>query len=790
MALDCVSAAINTLVPKQFSAKVIAQLTANGSKSEAKTVRHINFVKQAVDPGGRVDGFIPQKRKASGKHVAKKKKARRTRNKFRLSRTSVARRVTRLGAKVLKQKAEYLARCRYVGIIVDEGNNFSGSCPLYLSTISCDPEFNWRIMFIGQANCAGRKDGRSIYDLVKQIFVDAGMEHIYRKQIFSAGTDGASVMRSTWHHSGLDCHGLTGTSFAAFMKRDLKEHMDFWHCLCHQFNLSLNEALDYCDNLKLYWIPHLRMCYCEFKRSSNNRGVYKNLYETLKEADKSFDWKMFFPALFCFTRWLGVQTCAAIMVGKSNRVLMKMYVQSLRDRDFGPRAFDPFKYRRRRNVRDAADAGADDRDGDDYSSEEEEVRRVQRAIAEGRLEEDEYARQPRLFENVEEAVASFPEQAVMVVADDFDVGNVDAGKLKKKNLLNQNVGLTDLNLGRSAYISGALIPYKVLVESLQGSAMPEQHLAARRIRQYHMVMQSSWIGSKDVEPMFACRAFDDWIAEMLGKGKHALVKLVKRECRAFCSVMVASIRRRLSSTWNHIQALELIDPLGPDLQTHATPAVWEALRDLCRRRGLNFHNCQQQIVRLRGEARDLDQDSRAMIRMDLCGYMRDRHLMFAMTATQSPTADYDELCEVVFSIPLTSSFVESLFSKMLYNQSKIRSRLADSRLSAILHLHDSSLPDPEVCLPASSVLKVLIPRSVRDKLQMNSNVGQRVCCVFEDGERYHGEVTKVIFHDIHAQYMYHVVYEDEDEADYWRHELEFIKCRCDMRSTDTESDSN
>ena len=127
-----------------------------------------------------------------------------------------------------------------------------------------------------------------------------------------------------------------------------------------------------------------------------------------------------------------MQTCAAIMAGKSNRVLMKMYVQSLRDRDFGPRAFDPFKYRRRRNVRDAADAGADDRDGDDYSSEEEEVRRVQRAIAEGRLEEDEYARQPRLFENVEEAVASFPEQAVMVVADDFDVGNVDAGKLKKK----------------------------------------------------------------------------------------------------------------------------------------------------------------------------------------------------------------------------------------------------------------------------------------------------------------------------------------------------------------------
>ena len=117
---------------------------------------------------------------------------------------------------------------------------------------------------------------------------------------------------------------------------------------------------------------------------------------------------------------------------KSNRALMKMYVQSLRDRGFGARAFDPFKYRRRRTVRDAAAAGADNRDGDDeYSSEEEEVQRVQRAIAEGRLEDDEYARQPRLFDTVDEAVLSFPEQAAMVAADDFDVGNVDAPKSKK-----------------------------------------------------------------------------------------------------------------------------------------------------------------------------------------------------------------------------------------------------------------------------------------------------------------------------------------------------------------------
>ena len=74
MALDCVSAAINTLVPKEFSAKVVAQLMANGNKSEAKTIRHLNVVKQSVDPGGRGEGYIPQKRKASVNHVDDKKK--------------------------------------------------------------------------------------------------------------------------------------------------------------------------------------------------------------------------------------------------------------------------------------------------------------------------------------------------------------------------------------------------------------------------------------------------------------------------------------------------------------------------------------------------------------------------------------------------------------------------------------------------------------------------------------------------------------------------------------------
>ena len=75
-------------------------------------------------------------------------------------------------------------------------------------------------------------------------------------------------------------------------------------------------------------------------------------------------------------------------------------------------------------------------------------------------------------------------------------------KMRQKlgeNPLNPNVGLTDLDDGRSAYLSGVLTPYKVLVEPLQRSTMSEQHLAGRRIRTFYMVMQASWVGTKDTE---------------------------------------------------------------------------------------------------------------------------------------------------------------------------------------------------------------------------------------------------------------------------------------------------
>ena len=114
------------------------------------------------------------------------------------------------------------------------------------------------ILILFQADSSGKKDGQSIWQLTKEVFVNAGMLEIYHK-IVSVSTDGASVMRSTKDFAGLDCKGTEGRAFSAFLKQDIKGDLDFWHCLCHQFNLSVNDALNAIPALKLYWMPHVRI---------------------------------------------------------------------------------------------------------------------------------------------------------------------------------------------------------------------------------------------------------------------------------------------------------------------------------------------------------------------------------------------------------------------------------------------------------------------------------------------------------------------------------------------------
>ena len=164
MALDCVSVAIATIFPEEANTKVVNELSVSKNKSHRQVsamLRQINHLRSHVDTGG------AQKRKTSiGKEAERTKRSR-----FRLHRTTVSKRVSKLGDNILIQKHKYLLTCPYIGLIIDEGNNFARSCPVYAAVISCDSEFNWRVQFIGQEDCEGRKNGEAIYKLVKKNFL-------------------------------------------------------------------------------------------------------------------------------------------------------------------------------------------------------------------------------------------------------------------------------------------------------------------------------------------------------------------------------------------------------------------------------------------------------------------------------------------------------------------------------------------------------------------------------------------------------------------------------------------
>ena len=155
-------------------------------------MKRLQHVSTLVDVGG----AVPAKRKADDSPVSRPKRSR-----LRLHRTNVAKRVRRIGDRIKTLKGEYLSKCAYLGLIIDEGNNFSRTCPLYAGVISCDSDFNWRIQYVGQADSEGKKSGEAIYNLVKKIFIDADLEGAWNN-IVCAGTDGASVMRSTADYSG------------------------------------------------------------------------------------------------------------------------------------------------------------------------------------------------------------------------------------------------------------------------------------------------------------------------------------------------------------------------------------------------------------------------------------------------------------------------------------------------------------------------------------------------------------------------------------------------------------
>lgn len=133
MALDCVSAALCSVAgPNFLNPLAIEVLTKAGLTNEAAAFHRLQYVSGS--------------RKAEGPSGGRK------RRRVQLRRGAIQKRIKILGQEVQELKREFLAKCPYITLIIDEGNNWSKTCPLYVAVLACSAKFECRIMFIGQVS--------------------------------------------------------------------------------------------------------------------------------------------------------------------------------------------------------------------------------------------------------------------------------------------------------------------------------------------------------------------------------------------------------------------------------------------------------------------------------------------------------------------------------------------------------------------------------------------------------------------------------------------------------------
>ena len=77
--------------------------------------------------------------------------------------------------------------------------------------------------------------------------------------------------------------------------------------------------------------------------------------------------------------------------------------------------------------------------------------------------------------------------------------------------------------------------------------------------------------------------------------------------------------------------------------------MWAALQDLCNR-GVDFDDCREDLLGIRVEAKDLNDQAKALIRMDLCGYLRKRLASTIQTSTPTPTKRPYLRCILLYSV--------------------------------------------------------------------------------------------------------------------------------------------
>ena len=552
-------------------------------------------------------------------------------------------------------------------------------------------------------------------------------------------------MRSTPKYAGLDAKP-SGTSFVAQMKLSGKKDIGNTHCVCHNLNLGLKEAIsahDWCG----VWIEHIRAVYNWFSKSPARKTKFAALSEEMELLGRVVTWKLVYPKYYCPTRWVGIVTALTSICNASD--LHQEYCRTL-----------------------IAEGYAPDRDTTDVEPDKAEHARVDE------VDEDDSVRfHSAKFYTWNDTDPRPWDLVIVNIADDDDILSIDdrvdldcgelstqfqqmmsaTSKAKKSKLLNEKIDMTDLNLGLDAMMLDALQPYKKLIERLQVQNGPIGHRLCGWIVEFFDSINTMFL---DDTATFGHR-FNEWMDCHDAPEHQGLVEQLKLMGRAFLHTLLQRVRYRIQPYWKCIMGLELVNPCSPH---RISKYAWEGLRDLLKRAGFNGPQIIEAMNGLKLQRRQAARWTMSQIKhcnRNVLAWYKEAQ---SADSSLEQSVGYEVAHQLVFSLHQASAIIETFFSKTAYIKSKTRKSMSDSTVAKVLHVSQTpESEDVEMLLPDPITIDVTAAtkRTENDlDVLRGKYLGRKLARSFNvDGESvtYTGVIDKVFWEMELNKYMFHVV---------------------------------
>ena len=538
---------------------------------------------------------------------------------------SIGKRVTTtIANEVIKDLTDVVSASMFVGGCCDESVVCGKTRPMFFFLQCITAAFEWFLLNLGQANTTGNGAGA---DYAANVFSLLGKVKLTIEQVRTMGTDGCYAMRSNL--PGVDCR-FRGDSMIAALKSTSANRILAFHCLIHICQLAIRGAINM--SVPPFWEGHVRSMYTWGARSVKRQlqfskahedalQVTRQLLEQMQRIREQHQWQWTYFDRYVIVRWETVLKCVSSILKNWPGARGVSNVQ--REEGWGPKFYNP---------EDEYDAPPDEPPADDQYDE-------------------------------------------LVELSLFDSGNLDAPKTKRSRLLCPRTGVTDTNWGLNAGLYVVLAPAQVVMKLLQTTAAPIQHLAVRHIQTIKDHLQDVINQNWTTDPVY--QPFVDFCNE---NNRTDLLAAVNNVVESFALSFKNDFERRTEPYMPYYKAMELIDPTS--IVGKIPRDVQAAVRDIA-----VTHGIQPDVVSALIRMRDAINRGRASVnslstaRKNILTWYSNKVHLRELCKKGGDRYLIKTIALAVFSINIVTAVVESGFSGVKNQKSKLRTQLTDEAAS-------------------------------------------------------------------------------------------------------------